>query len=258
MISTPVHLNGNLLCAIDTSTTGLTPGFHEIVRIAIIPLMADWEPDKTLPFFDMMIQPQRTQTFEHPSTKMSLQRIAYHRQHGVEPSLAADLFEMWFKKLGIPERKKIVPVGWNYKLHDLPFMKDWLGEQNYDYHFDWRIRDGLDAITFVNDLYDSWSFLIGFPKYALGSACKRFGLERPNHTPIQDALAAAKVYKKLFSFIPFMGSRATLQPDEPGDPDDVRYHPDFRPENPGDTGLGVDVSELGPRCSSREGGESKI
>jgi DNA polymerase III epsilon subunit-like protein len=257
MISTPIHLNGSLLCAIDTSTTGLTPGFHEITRIAIIPLMADWEVDRTLQIFEVMIQPQRTQTFNHPSTKMSYEKILHHRQFGLDPSLAADLFMDWFKRLGLPERKKITPVGFNYKLHDLPFIKDWLGPLNYDYHFDWRIRDVLVAITFVNDLYDHWSFPIGFPKYALGSVCKRFGLERPNHHPINDALAAAQAYKKLFTFIPFMGSSAQLQPDEPGDPEDVRNHPDYREDSGGessDSGLCVDMPESGPGPSGGETG----
>lgn len=46
------HLNGNLLCCIDTETTGLISGTHDIWQIAVLPLDENIQPLKgVFPFY---------------------------------------------------------------------------------------------------------------------------------------------------------------------------------------------------------------
>ena len=43
-----IHLNGNILCAVDVETTGLEVGFHEIWQIAVLPLDSNIKPNKDI------------------------------------------------------------------------------------------------------------------------------------------------------------------------------------------------------------------
>ena len=38
-----VHLNGNLMAAVDLETTGTQPGYHEIIQIAVVPLDSEFQ-----------------------------------------------------------------------------------------------------------------------------------------------------------------------------------------------------------------------
>ena len=51
------HWNGHQLCAIDTETTGLEAGYHEIVEIAIIPLDSEIKPRTDVLPFNIFIKP---------------------------------------------------------------------------------------------------------------------------------------------------------------------------------------------------------
>src|SRR3990167_7947435 len=110
------HLNGHMLCAIDTETTGLIPGKHDIVQISIIPLNAKLEPRDDIQPFDIKMKPGRPENIDEDAmtvTKISLNALMYS---GMDPFCTKDLLDEWIQRLKLPETKKIIPLGCNYAL----------------------------------------------------------------------------------------------------------------------------------------------
>jgi DNA polymerase III epsilon subunit-like protein len=66
-----VHLNGNLLCAVDVETTGIIPGFHDLIQVAALPLNADLEPLKTVPPFYMNLKPEYPERADYRAKKVT-------------------------------------------------------------------------------------------------------------------------------------------------------------------------------------------
>jgi DNA polymerase III epsilon subunit-like protein len=199
MARSAVHLNGNLLCAVDTETTGLVAGFHDIIQISVIPLTPALEPIQ--PFFTTRLQPKRPQNFDDASTtahKITLQEAT---EFGIDPWTAVELFDEWFNSLKLPERKKIVPLGHNFPF-DRDFIKDFLGGiLNYDHVFRSDFRDTMHTALFLNDLADYRSEPIPFPKVNLKYLCSQLGVAHENaHDAFADCVACVEVYKKLLKF----------------------------------------------------------
>jgi DNA polymerase III epsilon subunit-like protein len=194
----PVLLNGDLLAAVDVETSGLVPGVNDILQVAVIPLTSQYEPHPEAGFFEVKLKPFRPENFDHESTKVNRITFGSAMKTGLEPSMAADLLTAWFEKLGLGQRKRLVPVGHNYMMFDRLFLIDWLGPKNYEYIFSHLVRDTLSISTYVNDLADWRAEAVPFPKYALGSLCTRLGVERGlAHNAISDAMAAARCYRRL-------------------------------------------------------------
>jgi DNA polymerase III epsilon subunit-like protein len=55
--SAPIHLNGNLFCAVDTETTGLDPEKHSVIEVCVLPLNSDYSINKSILPFNMQMQP---------------------------------------------------------------------------------------------------------------------------------------------------------------------------------------------------------
>ena len=94
-----LHLNGNILAAIDVETTGLVPGFNDIVQICVLPLDADIKPLKMpglTPFY-MDLQPKRPENVDPEVLVKQRQLICDATIRGMEAYAAADLLMSGFK-----------------------------------------------------------------------------------------------------------------------------------------------------------------
>jgi len=191
------HLNGNLLCAIDTETTGLKAGFHDIWQVAIVPLGADIKPLKTVLPFCMDIKIKFPERIEKNAIKIINAEFARRQQHAIEPYTCADLFDKWFDRLKLPMYKRIVPLAQNW-LFDRGFLIDWLGETSFNHSFYHVFRDTMTVAAFDSDLCDFRGDKVLFTQYNLGFLCTRLGVtnEKP-HDALQDAIATAEVYRRL-------------------------------------------------------------
>lgn len=198
-VSSAVHNNGNLICAVDIQTSGPNPDINDIMQLAFIPLKADYTPNPDLTFFDMRFRPEND-NFNHPSTICKKEAWMNSKLHGVEPSAIADLFEVWFNKLKISENKKIILLGHNVILFDIPFLIKWLGPINYNHYFHYAHRDTMTTALYLNDLADWRSQPIPFAKYSLKAVCNRTDVtfEKIGDAKL-DALAAADAYRRLLS-----------------------------------------------------------
>lgn len=192
-----MHINHNILCAVDTETTGLIAEYHDIHQIAILPLGPDLKPmKKVIPFYiDMQLtNPDR---IDKKAIKMNREQFAIKQQRAVDPFTGADLFDQWFERLNLPVHKKIMPLAQNWPF-DKGFIKYWLGEKNFEHTFSPLYRDTMVVTQFHSDLMDHCGNPIMFPQYNLQYLCQKLGIK--NHKPhdaLQDCIATAEVYRRL-------------------------------------------------------------
>jgi len=191
-----IHLNGNLLCAVDVETTGLEAGYHEPWQIAILPLDSNIKPAKViLPFYvNLKINyPERIE----PKAIKNKTAFAQIQQRALDPFTAADLLDNWFTRLQLPIYKKICPLAQNWPF-DKSFIKEWLGTKNFEYLFSPHYRDTLPAAIFDSDLANFRGEKVHFTQYNLAFLCTRTDVQNEKaHDALQDAIATAEVYRRM-------------------------------------------------------------
>ena len=191
-----IHLNGNILCAVDVETTGLEVGFHEIWQIAVLPLDSNIKPNKDiLPFYvNMKINyPERID----PKAIGSRQAFAEMQQRAMDPFTAADLLGSWVERLELPIYKKICPIAQNY-IFDREFIKEWLGHLNFEHLFHFYYRDTMAAAIWDSDMCNFKGEKILFTEYGLrflGNKLKVHN-EKP-HDALQDCITTAEIYRRM-------------------------------------------------------------
>lgn len=189
------HINDNRLCTIAFRTTGPVPFLHDLVDLAVVPLAGLALDRSTLPF-NMHIQPQRVHMIGESIPKKRLaEYLSARPPHEVE-----GLFERWYGRLGIPVRKRLIPIGYN--LHQLyAFLVDLFsfspeGENFVDDFFDFSQARSLETITHSwNDL--AWSNKEPYPfqKHQATYAAFRLGYLYDQHRP---PLAEALMYREIW------------------------------------------------------------
>lgn len=205
MANSMIHFNNDILCAIDTETTGFTHGFHEIVQLAIVPLDSNIIPRTDVPSLDIFISPDYPERWSKKAknviNKVDLQKIL---KIGIDREKAKDVLSDWIDKLDIPMssggvyRKRIVPLGYNYQF-DLGHMLDWLGD---DLYTEWFGHDYRDCYRYVLSRNDEAAMdnapKIPFPKTTLTSVASRLEIDTEYaHNALQDCIMTAEVYRKL-------------------------------------------------------------
>jgi DNA polymerase III epsilon subunit-like protein len=192
-----VHLNGNLLCAVDTETTGLDPEVHDIVQIAVLPLDSEIRPLEGILPFNMHLKPKRPQNADPKALKINRLNLVELIERGMEPDRGADIFMEWFEKLNLGYNKRIAPLGHNYPF-DRGFIHGWLGPKNYEFAFDYHVRDSVSAALFLNDRAAFHAEAAPYPKVNLKYLCSQLGVENQGaHDALQDCLATAECYRRM-------------------------------------------------------------
>ncbi len=192
-----VHLNGNLMAAVDLETTGRRAGFHEIIQIAVVPLDSDLRPLKEVrPFYTTMkpLHPERQEKKSGYVHGLDINELVLHAP---EPGRVQDLLIEWFERLELPFRKLLVPLAHNWAFES-SFLKAWLGVDLTDEIFHFHPRDSM---TYAISLKDKAAFAgepVPFDNVGLGSLAARFGVVNPrSHDALCDAIAEAEVYRAL-------------------------------------------------------------
>lgn len=200
----PVHFNGNLLCAVDTETSGLSHEKHDILQLTIIPLSIDLRVSQEFPPFDIKIKPFRPENVDPEIHKVNPTLWKEASMYGLDRYDSVTRFEEWFARLNLPERKKIVPLGANYSF-DRDFIREWLGGPvNYEFYFRNDYRDIQQAASFLNDQAAWMGERIPFPKLNLSYLCSQLQVTNNNpHDSAQDCLATIECYRKLLRYTEF-------------------------------------------------------
>src|SRR5690348_12661029 len=91
--SSMVHLNGNLLCAVDVETTGLDPTKNDIIQLCILPLDSQIKPSQTVRPFVIEMVPKRPENIQSGANKTHRINLAELILRAIDPWKAVDLFE---------------------------------------------------------------------------------------------------------------------------------------------------------------------
>lgn len=211
------HLNRNLICAVDIETTGLIPGTHEIVQLALIPLAPDLTPSTYFKALELRIKPDpnNRRTIDPDYKGLNRRLIVDASLHGMERWPATDYFRKWFEGLRLPPGRLIVPLGCNYEAFDLPFLVEFFGGiESYREFFRSDVRDVQRAATMLNDMADWRSVRVPFPKVNLAYLCSCLDIENEQkHDAVYDARASAEVYRKMMRLSDTYVDKPTLELD---------------------------------------------
>lgn len=192
------HWNGHLLCAVDVEVYGESPKDGDLLEIAIMPLNPNFTPSSTLPPFDMVILPSDTDKYKSNQILLPGMTLADVMLQGLSWDVVAELLETWKEKLNLPEGKKIIPLGHNYRAHDEKWMRWTLGDLTYEFIFDFHCRDTMEVGLFLNDMADWLKEPIPFPKLDLSYMCSCLRVENiRRHRALGDALATAELYRRI-------------------------------------------------------------
>jgi len=197
-----VHLNGNLMAAVDVETTGLDAGIHDLVQVCVLPLDSHFMPletlnEKPLAPFCQYIQPKRPENADAKAMKANKLSIDWLLNNGIEPYRAADLFEEWWESLNLGFKKKLCPLGANTPF-DRGFMIEWLGPESYYQFFDYHSRDIQSVANYLNDRADHHNQKPPFPFVSVSSLATKLSIPHEHaHDAMQDCLIEAAIYRKM-------------------------------------------------------------
>lgn len=196
-----VHLNGNLLCAVDVETTGVIPGHHDLIQVAILPLDSNIKPLKTITPFYLNLTPHRLDNIDEKAMKITRKTLTDLILNSMDPDVAADLFDEWFERLKLPltsnHHKKIMPM-WSNGGFDKGFLRAWLGDEHYNHYFHFHERDTQTLALAINDRFYQHNEKTPFPKVGLNYLASCFQIENEMaHDALSDCVTTARVYEKL-------------------------------------------------------------
>jgi DNA polymerase III, epsilon subunit and related 3''-5'' exonucleases len=198
--SSMMHLNGNLLCAVDVETTGLDPAKHDVIQIAVLPLDSEIKPLKTVFPFYMNMAPKRPENIDYNAMAVSKIDCVKLINNSIDPWKAVDLFEEWFTKLNLPVGKKIVPLAHNWQF-DRSFILEWLGGPKcFEFFFHHCYRDSMTASLYLNDRAEQFIEKIPIPKVTLSYCGSVLGVPNAKaHDALQDCIQTAEVYRRMLT-----------------------------------------------------------
>lgn len=191
-----LNLNGELLCAVDTETTGLVPGFHEIIQIAVVPLNSEIEQYPGLKPFYINIAPDHPERMAgaegvHGITLEDLQK------YGVSQDESVEMFYKWYEALQLPFCKRLVPLAHNWAF-ERGFLLQWLGLDAFSDLWSGHPRDTLVLASILNDLAAWHGKDCPFNRLNLSSVCKVMGVDLLDaHDALGDCLATAALYRNM-------------------------------------------------------------
>jgi DNA polymerase III epsilon subunit-like protein len=207
-----VHLNSDILCACYVRTSGPKAYHNDLIEICFVPLNSEIQPAKIegiYPFY-AQLQLKRPENIIERYMKRAHITIAETEIKGIDPWMAADLFEQWVGKFMLPYRKKIVVLTHNWPRWQ-PFVKDWLGHLNYNFLISNYYRDILALSLFMNDCADYLNEQYPFPKNTLDYLGSQLKIEREKgQDTMAECITIAKIYKKMMTvYNPFSVGEVT-------------------------------------------------
>lgn len=180
MLWNTAFLGNNRLAAIAIKTSGPDSKIHEIIQICVFPLSSRFKLAKDITPFYSDIRPVKSiDNFDFRF--MRTDRYKELLDNANSPQVVAELFDEWMKKkINLMEGKKLLPLVYNWGASK-QFIKNWLGQYNFDYYFSDKYRDILSAALFCNDLSEAKINDIPYLKTTLTTLAKTLHVEYARH-----------------------------------------------------------------------------
>lgn len=191
-----INYNGELLCAVDVETTGLVPGYHEVIQVAVVPLNSEFEQHPGMKPFYINMAPDHP---ERESGAGSVHGISMEEllATGVSQVDSADMFDEWYRSLELPFGRRLVPLAHNWAF-ERSYLLHWLGLETFSDIWSGHPRDTLIFGCLLNDLAAWHGRDIPFSRLNLGFMCEKLGIRLLNaHDALADCLATAKLYRAM-------------------------------------------------------------
>jgi len=193
----PMHLNGEIFCAVDTETTGLDCEKHSIIEICVLPLNGDYSVNKSILPFTCQMQPIEGRIVDPEALRVNKIELSEIMLTCLDAFKVLDLFVEWFEKLNLGLHKGIVPIAQNWPF-DRGFLVNWMGDLTFRTIFSRHYRDTMSLAASINDRCDIHNHPIQFPKLNLQSIANKFNIVNPDpHRALGDAWTTSQVYRQL-------------------------------------------------------------
>ena len=203
--------------ALDTETSGLTAGYHEILEIAIVPLDDNYFPDPNVPVFHTKVRPEFPERIQLGAL-IANGRVSKENKDDPNAFEAAKkemesyptrretigAFLEWYKENVLPTGKKqMSPLAHNWHF-DSSFLEHWFLPSHKDgisfigTYFHYQARDTQRIVMYLQDRSIVKKVPTPFPGTSLTKVTGHFEIEHSAaHTAMGDAIATAAVYRRL-------------------------------------------------------------
>ena len=179
------------LCVIDTETTGLYAGTHELIELCIIPV------DDKLNRIGYPFHVQIKALFPERAHPKALKINGLDPTEGVSAQAARELLTKQMDDAGI---KKFIPIAQNWEF-DRSFLKEFLG-RNFEKRFHYRAEDTQRLAAGINRAHIIATGTPLFKSTSLKNLANTFCIDYSGaHRAERDCEITLDVYRKLCSFI---------------------------------------------------------
>ena len=183
----------NKIVAVDTETTGLTPAYHEVIDLAIVPLTFSFDLDKSIPPLVLQIRPTFPDRAEADALAVNKYTIEQLMERPLTRAQAIDqIFDWRTTHYG---RRKLEPVAQNWAF-DRDFIQQLIAPHNIRTLFGRVVRDTQRCAQLFNDRAVYKGQKEPFEYARLTSITAAFEIQHEAHTAYGDAVAAAMAYQK--------------------------------------------------------------
>jgi len=185
-----------MICAIDCETTGLTPYYHEMVDLCILPLTDTFDPVDHVQPFIVEVKPEFPDRAEKKALSVNGHTLDELMARTVTREIAVNMFTDWFART-IPKGQKIEPLAQNW-FFDYSFITAAFRGLNLRDFIFYRVKDTQRVAEYINDRARLNGTSMPFSSTSLGSVSKALGIVNPApHQAEGDCITCAQVYKAL-------------------------------------------------------------